>query len=145
MNHQARLIRSAARLLPTTRVRGILLLLLLLVPTAAAATGAARPARPTAHAPVKLWTRCSPHVTIGGFEAGPIEVLHLTCKEAADAIRHGHVLLTPGGPIFTTGGYACHSTNILPRYDPSPIELPATETCISGKHRHLSFILDHAS
>jgi len=57
---------------------------------------------------------------------------------------HTSILFTAAGPIFSTHGYTCRSTNILPRVDPSPVELPATESCTGAKHRQLSFIWNYA-
>ncbi len=88
-----------------------------------------------------LWTRCSLHVKVSGFEVSPVEVRHLSCAQAKQAIERASVLLSPGGPIFSTRGYACRSRNILPRVDPSPVELPAAEFC-SAARRGLSFVWD---
>jgi hypothetical protein len=104
------------------------------------AAGAASPGQ------ITFWTRCSPlEVKVASVEVSPVEVLHLTCAEAKNAIQRARVLLTPGGPIFATHGYACSSTNILPRVDPSPVQLPAAESCVGARHRHLSFIWNYAS
>jgi hypothetical protein len=95
--------------------------------------------------PIMLWTRCSLNVKVAGVEVSPVEVLHLTCAQADHAIIRARVLLTPGGPIFSTRGYTCSSRNILPRVDPSPIELPAAESCTGARHSQLSFIWDYAN
>ena len=47
--------------------------------------------------------------------------------------------------MFSTHGYACSSTNILPRVDPSPSQLPAAERRTGAQHRQLSFVWDRAS
>lgn len=91
-----------------------------------------------------FWTRCSLHVTMSGFEISPVEALHMTCARAGRAIERGHVLETPGGPIFWARGYACRSRAILPPVDPSPSRLPAAEFCRRGV-RQLSFVWDYAS
>jgi hypothetical protein len=70
-------------------------------------------------------------------------VLHLTCAQANHAIKRARVRLTPGGPIFSTRGYQCSSRNILPRVDPSPIELLAAKSCTGAKHSQLSFIWNY--
>ena len=107
---------------------------------AATAVGSKPPA-PRAPA---FWTRCSLHVTVPGFEISPVEVLHTTCGAARKVIERGHILDTPGGPIFSTRGYACSSKAILPPVDPSPASLPAAEFCRRGSRR-LSFVWDYAS
>lgn len=107
---------------------------------AATAVGSKPPAR---RAPA-FWTRCSLHVTVSEFEISPVEVLHTTCGAAREVIERGHVLDTPGGPIFWTRGYACSSRAILPPVDPSPSNLPAAEFCRRGSRR-LSFVWDYAS
>jgi len=112
---------------------------------AAVATVLASPAGAAAPGPITFWSRCSLAVKVASVDVSPVAVLHLTCAQANHAIRRGSVLLTPGGPIFSTRGYACSSRNILPRTDPSPIELPAVESCRGAKHRQLSFIWDWAS
>jgi hypothetical protein len=53
-------------------------------------------------------------VQIGSVEITPVDVLRLTCTRAAQAVKNGRVALTPGGPIFSTNGYACRSTISLP-------------------------------
>ncbi len=68
----------------------------------------------------------------------------MTCARAGRAIQRAHVLLSPGGPIFWTRGYACRSRAILPPVDPSPASLPAAEFCSRGQHQ-LSFVWDYAS
>ena len=82
---------------------------------------------------------------VASVEVSPVEVLHLTCAQADHAIQRASILLTPGGPIFSTHGYTCRSTNILPRVDPSPIELPAAETGAGATQGQLSFIWNYAS
>ena len=94
--------------------------------------------------PITFWKRCSLHVMVDSVEVSPVEVLHVTCAQANQAIERAKILLTPGGPIFSTHGYTCRSTNILPRVSPSPIELPAAERCTGAKHHELSFIWDYA-
>lgn len=114
-----------------------------LVLGAAVATVLASPAA-VASPGITFWTRCSLDVKVTSVEVKPVEVLHLTCAQADHAIRQARILLTPGGPIFTTRGYTCTSTNILPRVDPSPIQLPAAETCTGAAHHRMSFIWDDA-
>lgn len=126
----------------TAPKRGPLLGLML---GAAIATALASPAGAASPAPVTFWTRCSLHVRVAGVEVSPVEVLHVTCAQARHAIKRAKILQTPGGPIFSTHGYTCSSTGILPRIDPSPIQLPAAERCTGAKHRRLSFIWDWAS
>jgi hypothetical protein len=84
-------------------------------------------------------------VKIARVVVSPVEVLHLTCPQADHAIKRARVLLTPAGPIFSTRGYTCRSRNILPRVDPSPVELPAAERCTGANHSQLSFIWDYAT
>jgi hypothetical protein len=79
------------------------------------------------------------------LSVSPVEVLHLTCAQAKHTIQRAKILLTPGGPIFSTHGYTCSSRNILPRVDPSPIQLPAAEHCTGAQHRQVSFIWDYAA
>jgi hypothetical protein len=105
----------------------------------ASPAGAASPGRSA------YWTRCSLDIKVAGVEVSPVEVLHVTCAQADRTIRHASVQLTPGGPFFSAHGYRCSSTNILPRVDPSPIELPAAERCTGAKHRQLSFIWNYAT
>jgi hypothetical protein len=112
---------------------------------AAIATVLVSPAGAASPGPITYWTKCSSHVKVAGVEVSPVEVQHLTCAQANLAIRQARILLTPGGPVFSTHGYTCSSTNILPRVDPSPIELPAAERCTGAQHRQLSFIWDWAS
>jgi hypothetical protein len=119
--------------------------LLGLILGAAVATVLVSPAGAASPGPITYWTKCSSHVKVAGVEVSPVEVLHLTCAQANLAIRRARILLTPGGPVFSTHGYTCSSTNILPRVDPSPIELPAAERCTGAQHRQLSFIWDWAS
>jgi hypothetical protein len=90
-----------------------------------------------------FWTRCSLDVKVASVEVSPVEMLHLTCAQANHAIQRASILLTPAGPIFSTHGYTCRSTNILPRVDRSPIELPAAESCTGAKHRQLSFVWNY--
>lgn len=106
--------------------------------TAATATGGKPGAQPA------FWARCSLSIRLSGVEVSPVEVLHVSCARAKHAIQRAHVLLSPGGPIFSTRGYACRSTNILPRVDPSPIQLPAAEFCRQGSHR-VAFVWDYSS
>jgi hypothetical protein len=119
--------------------------LLALTLGAAVATALASPAGAASPGRITFWTRCSLDVKVASVEVSPVEVLHLTCAQAKHAIQRASILLTPGGPIFATHGYTCRSTNILPRVDPSPIELPAAESCTGAKHRQLSFIWNYAS
>ncbi len=111
---------------------------------AAVATVLAGPAAVAAPG-ITFWTRCPLDVRVAMVEVSPVEVLHLTCAQANHAIQRASILLTPGGPIVSTHGYTCSSTNILPRVDPSPIELPAAELCAGAKHRQMSFIWNYAS
>jgi hypothetical protein len=106
--------------------------------------GLARGAGATSPGSISFWTRCSLDAKIGSVEVTPVEVLHINCAQAAQAIKNGRVALTPGGPIFSTNGYVCRSAIILPRFDPSPSELPAVESCTSASHHHLSFIWNYA-
>lgn len=96
-------------------------------------------------APSTYWTRCALHLKVASVEVSPVEVLHMTCGQAGRAIRRARILLTPGGPIFSTQGLTCRSTRILPRVDPSPNQLPAAERCSGAQQRRLSFIWDWAS
>jgi hypothetical protein len=84
-------------------------------------------------------------VKVEGVEVSPVEVLHLTCAQARHVIQRARILRTPGGPIFSTHGYTCSSKSILPRVDPSPIQLPAAEHCTGAQLRQVSFIWDYAS
>ena len=126
-----------------TALRGGVLLGLVLgavfAPVLAPAAGATSPG------PITYWTRCSLHLKVASVEVSPVEVLHMTCGQARHAIQRARILLTPGGPIFSTQGFRCSSMGILPRVDPSPIALPAAERCTGAAHRRLSFIWDWAS
>jgi hypothetical protein len=130
---------AVARLAPAN------MLLLGIVLVAVAWTGLARDARATSPARITFWTRCPLEVTVASVEVGPVEVLRLTCAQARQAIQSARIALTPGGPVFSTTGYTCRSRIILPRFDPSPIELPAVESCIDASHHRLSFIWNFAS
>jgi hypothetical protein len=110
-----------------------------LAPVLAHSAGAASPNQLT------YWTRCSLRLKVASVEVSPVEVRQLTCGQARDAIERARILLTPGGPIFSTQGFTCTSKRILPRTDPSPIELPAAERCTGTQRRQLSFIWDWAS
>jgi hypothetical protein len=115
--------------------------------TAATATGVgatAATATGKAGAQPAFWARCSFSIQLSGVEVSRVEVVHLSCAQAKHAIQRAHVLLSPGGPIFSTRGYACRSTNILPRVDPSPIQLPAEELCRQGSRR-VAFVWDYSS
>jgi hypothetical protein len=111
----------------------------------AVATVLASPVSAVSAGPTTYWTKCSLRMKVDGVEVSPVEVLHLTCMQAKHTIQRAKIQLTPGGPIFSTHGYTCGSTNILPRVDPSPIQLPAAERCIGAQHRQVSFIWDYAS
>ena len=104
--------------------RGALVGLLL---GAAIATVLASPAVAVSSGQITFWTRCSLRVKLADVAVSPVEVLRLTCAQASHAIQQAKILLTPGGPIFSTHGYTCSSTNILPRVGPSPNQLPAAE------------------
>jgi len=106
---------------------------------APAAGSAAAPRLPT------FWTSCSMNVKESVVEIWPVEVLHLTCAQAEHTIKSAHVLLTPGGPLFSASGFACRSAGILPRVDPSPIQLPAKESCSDHSQRKLSFIWNYSN
>ena len=118
--------------------------LLRLTLTAVAATMLAGPAGAASPRRLPFWTKCSLDLKVAGVEVFPVEVLHLSCAQARHAIQHASILLTAAGPIFSTHGYTCGSTNILPRFDPSPFELPAAERCTGAKRRQLSFIWNFA-
>ena len=105
----------------------------------------AHPAAGDSPGSVSYWTRCSLHLKVASVEVSPVEVLHMTCGQARHAIQRARILLTPGGPIFSTRGFTCRSRGILPRVDPSPAELPAAERCTGAEQRRLSFIWDWAS
>jgi hypothetical protein len=135
MNHRTRRRFTALR-------GGLLLGLLLsavLPPVLAHPAGAASPG------PITYWTRCSLHLKVASVEISPVEVRHMTCGQARHAIQRARILLTPGGPIFSTPGLTCRSTEILPRVDPSPNQLPEAERCTGAQQRRLSFIWDWAS
>ncbi len=136
-----RLFAGCRRLTAPPRRRALLALAL----GAAVATALASSAGAVSRGRITFWTRCSLDVKVASVEVSPVEVLHLTCAQAKHAIQRASILLTPGGPIFSTRGYACRSTRILPRVDPSPIELPAAESCTGAEHRQLSFIWNFAS
>jgi hypothetical protein len=141
MHHRTR--RRFPRRRRFTALRGGVLLGLVL--SAAFAPVLARPAGAASPGPVTYWTRCSLHLKVASVEVSPVEVLHMTCGQARRAIQRARILLTPGGPIFTTQGLTCRSTGILPRVDPSPNQLPAAERCTGAQQRRLSFIWDWAS
>jgi hypothetical protein len=119
--------------------------LLALSLTAALALALASPAGAATPRRITFWTRCSLDVKVASVEVSPVEVLHLTCARANHAIQRARILLTPAGPIFSTHGYTCRSTNVLPRVDPSPIQLPAAEMCAGSEHRQLAFIWNYVS
>jgi hypothetical protein len=112
--------------------------------TAVGSKPAAHGSKPVSGELGAFWKRCSIHVTMSGVEISPVEVLHMTCARAGRVIGRGHVLDTPGGPMFQARGYACRSRAILPRVDPSPSRLPAAEFCRRGRLR-LGFVWDYAS
>jgi len=141
MNHRTR--RRFPRHGCFTALRGGVLLGLVL--SAVFAPVLAHPAGAASPGPTTYWTRCSLHLKLASIEVSPVEVLHLTCGQARHAIQRARILLTPGGPIFSTQGFTCSSMGILPRVDPSPIELPAAERCTGAEQRRLSFIWDWAS
>ena len=122
--------------------RGALVVLMLSV---AIATVLASPVSAISAGPTTYWTKCSLRIKVARVEVSPVEVLHVTCAQAKHTIQRAKILLTPGGPIFSTHGYTCRSRNILPRVDPSPIQLPAAELCTGGQHRQVTFIWDYAS
>jgi hypothetical protein len=111
---------------------------------AASTAATATAGKPTAQPVQASWVRCSLHIHLSGTEVSPVEVSHLSCARAKRAIQRGQVLMSPGGPIFSTRGYTCRSTSILPRVDPSPNQLPAAEFCRHGRNR-LSFVWDYAN
>jgi hypothetical protein len=140
--------RHTSRDFPVGHIRKVALAttaLLALALVAVAWTGLARDAEATTPARITFWTRCSLDVKVGSFVVTPVEVLHLTCAQADQAIQSARVGVTPGGPIFSTNGYTCRSKIVLPRVDPSPSELPAVERCIAAGHHQLSFIWDFAN
>jgi hypothetical protein len=110
----------------------------------AAAAANANGSKPALGEASAFWKRCSFQVRVWQFEISPVEVLHTTCGAARHVIERGHVLESPGGPIFSTRGYACRSRAILPPVDPSPARLPAAEFCRRGTRR-ISFVWDYAS
>jgi hypothetical protein len=124
---------------PRSRVAVGLVLAAALAPVLAHPAGAASPRA------ITNWTRCSLHLKVASVEVSPVEVEHLTCGQAREAIQHARILLTPGGPIFSTQGYTCSSRAILPPVDPSPIQLPAAERCLGAQGRQLGFVWDWAS
>lgn len=126
----------------TAPTRGALVGLMLSV---AVATVLASPVSAVSDGATTYWTKCSLRVKVEGVEVSPVEVLHLTCAQAKHVIQRAKILLTPGGPIFSTHGYRCSSKSILPRVDPSPIQLPAAEHCTGAQQRQVSFIWDYAS
>lgn len=140
-------INRGKRLL-TVSVVGLVLAAGLWLGSGAATAVGSKPAghgsKPVSGEAGAFWTRCSLHATMSGFEISPVEVLHMTCARAGRVIERGHVLDSPGGPIFWTRGYDCRSRAILPRVDPSPASLPAAEFCRRGSRR-LSFVWDYAS
>jgi len=111
----------------------------------AVATVLASPVSAASAGPTTYWTKCSLRVKVEGVEVSPVEVLHLTCAQARHVIQRARILRTPGGPVFSTHGYTCSSKSILPRVDPSPIQLPAAEHCTGAQLRQVSFIWDYAS
>ena len=140
MNRTRRRLSRRPRFAAPTR--GALASLMLSV---AVAPVLASPVSADSAGPITYWTKCSLRMTVKGVEVSPVEVLHLTCAQARHMIQRAKILLTPGGPIFSTHGYTCSSRNILPRVDPSPIQLPAAEHCTGAQHRQVTFIWDYAS
>lgn len=134
--------RTPRRRRLTTLKGGVLLGLVL---SAVSLPVLAHPAGAASSGPITYWTRCAMHLKVASVEVSPVEVLHMTCRQARRAIQRARILLTPGGPIFSTQGLTCRATAILPRVDPSPMELPAAERCTGAQQRRLSFIWDWAS
>ena len=76
---------------PTATKREALLGLILGAAIATVLVGPASAAHPD---PINYWTKCSLHVKRAGVEVSPVEVLHLTCAQANQAIRRAKILLT---------------------------------------------------
>jgi hypothetical protein len=80
------------------------------------------------------WKACSVHRSVSGTKISRVHASGMPCSEAAGAIQRGRVLLSPGGPIFSTSGYRCTGKNLHPT-SPSPSQLPALIHCTRG-HGH---------
>jgi hypothetical protein len=80
------------------------------------------------------WKACSIHRSLSGTEVSRVHTSRMPCSQAAGAIGRGRVLLTPGGPMFSTAGYRCVGRNLQPT-TPAPSQLPALIRCTRG-HGH---------
>ena len=86
-----------------------------------------------------IWTVCSLRRTLSGTQIAELQVARMSCAQAAVAIKHARVLLTPGGPVFSSAGETCASRNLEPT-TPSPSQLPELVRCTSRHQRSFRFI-----
>ena len=86
-----------------------------------------------------VWTPCALRRTLSGTQIAELQVARMSCAQAAGAIRHARVLLTPGGPIFSSAGTACAARNLEPT-TPAPSQLPELVRCTARHQRAFRFI-----
>ena len=127
---------------PTAPKRGALLGLILGAALATALVGPASAASPD---PITYWTKCSLHVRRAGVEVSPVEVLHLTCAQANQAIRRARILLTPRRPDLLDAWVHMQLDEHPSARRSLPVELPGGGALTGAQHRQLSFIWDWAS
>jgi hypothetical protein len=91
-------------------------MLLLIVASTSASPALAAPGTRDAAATgaTRQWHGCSRHTR----RTRHLQVSRLTCANAIGAIRRGKFALPPGGPVFSTPGYRCHSPVGPPLYRP---------------------------
>jgi len=82
-------------------------MVLLVLASASASSALATPGihGVAAAAATRQWHGCPSHPR----RVRHLQVSRLTCAKAIRAIRSGKFDLTPGGPVFSTPGYRCHS------------------------------------
>ena len=77
-----------------------------------------------------------------GFSIGVthLRVSQISCSRAAAAVRAGKFELTPGGPLFSTPGFACQS----PIGPPPPRSKPRYFRC-THRHERFEFLVPGSS
>ena len=98
----------------------------------AVGSGHAAPGRP-------IWTACALRRTLSGTQIAELQVARMSCTQAAGAIKRARVLLTPGGPIFSSAGQTCRATNLEPT-TPAPSQLPELVRCRGHRQQAFRFI-----
>jgi len=80
-------------------------MMLLVLASVSASSASATPGINGVSAVTRQWHGCSRHTR----RTRHLQVSRLTCAKAVRAIKRGTFDLTPGGPVFSTPGYRCHS------------------------------------